>query len=661
MIDLGIVRPGSTLRIPFTSFDKDDGSAVTMTNFAAADILIYKDGSTTERASTAGFTATTDFDGKTGKHLAIIDLSDNTTSGFYNAGSEYLVAIDSVTIDGVTTGGWVARFRIGHPAEWFSTTIASLTSQTSFTLTSGPAEDDALNGHWCIIHDVASAVQCGKALISDYVGSTKTVTLAAGTTFTAAAGDNISIMDQAPLQPATLGRTLVVDAAGLADANTVKLGPTGSGTAQTARDIGASVLISSGTGSGQLSVASGVIAANVTQFGGSNGTFASGRPEVNTSHIAGSAVSTSSAQIGVNVVNAAGTAWNSGSIGASTLATDTITAAKVAADAVTEIQSGLSTLDAAGVRSAIGLASANLDTQLDALPTAAENADAVWDEAIAGHSGVGSAGEALQNAGAAGTPPSAADIADAVWDEALSGHSTTGSAGAGLSAASSAGDPWATSLPGAYGSGTAGKIIGDNLNATISSRASSSALATAQADLDTLTGSDGVTLATSQPNYAPLKPTTSGRTLDVTATGEAGIDWGNIGSPTATVNLSGTTIKTATDVETDTAEIGAAGAGLTALASATNLAALSTKVGTPAGASVSADIAAVKSDTAAILTDTGTTLDAALAVVDANVDAIKAVTDQITFSTGAVDANVARVNDVAIDGTGTGGDPWGPA
>lgn len=36
-----------------------------------------------------------------------------------------------------------------------------------------------------------------------------------------------------------------------------------------------------------------------------------------------------------------------------------------------------SSLDAAGVRSAVGLASANLDTQLDALPTAAENATAV--------------------------------------------------------------------------------------------------------------------------------------------------------------------------------------------------------------------------------------------------------------------------------------------
>jgi len=89
-------------------------------------------------------------------------------------------------------------------------------------------------------------------------------------------------------------------------------------------------------------------------------------------------------------------------------------------------------LDAAGTRNAIGLASANLDTQLDALPTAAENAGAVWDEPIASHLSAGSTGEALDNAGAAGTPPTTAQIADAVWDEARSGHVTAGSFGEGV-------------------------------------------------------------------------------------------------------------------------------------------------------------------------------------------------------------------------------------
>lgn len=78
-----------------------------------------------------------------------------------------------------------------------------------------------------------------------------------------------------------------------------------------------------------------------------------------------------------------------------------------------------------------------------------------------------------------------AEVADAVWDEATSGHSTAGSTGKALTDASSAGDPWSTALPGAYGAGTAGKIIGDNINATISSRASQTSVDTIDDFLDT--------------------------------------------------------------------------------------------------------------------------------------------------------------------------------
>jgi hypothetical protein len=49
------------------------------------------------------------------------------------------------------------------------------------------------------------------------------------------------------------------------------------------------------------------------------------------------------------------------------LADGAITAATIAADAISQMQSGLSTLDAGGVRSAVGLDSANLDTQLGAI------------------------------------------------------------------------------------------------------------------------------------------------------------------------------------------------------------------------------------------------------------------------------------------------------
>jgi len=51
------------------------------------------------------------------------------------------------------------------------------------------------------------------------------------------------------------------------------------------------------------------------------------------------------------------------------------------------------------------------------------------------------------------------------------------------------------------------------------------------------------------------RSTTTGRTLDVSAAGEAGIDLANIGSPTTVVDLSGVTIKTATDVATATTAI----------------------------------------------------------------------------------------------------------
>lgn len=310
MLDLGTVRPGSTIRIPFSTFDKDDGSAITMTNFAAADLLVYKDGSTTERASTAGFTATTDFDSKTGKHLAVLDLANNTTANFWQAGSEYLVALDAVTVDGVTVGAWIARFRIGYPGALFDTSIASLSSQTSFTLTAGPAEDDALNGMWAMIHDLASAVQCARVQILDYTGSTRTVTLAAGATFTAAANDNISIMGPAPLQAATTGRTAAVGTSGQVDAN-------------------------------------------VTQFGGTNATTSAGRPEVNTTH-------------------AAGTAWGSGAITAASIASDAITAAKIATGAIDADAIASNAITAAKIASDAITAAKIADGAIDAATFAAD-------------------------------------------------------------------------------------------------------------------------------------------------------------------------------------------------------------------------------------------------------------------------------------------------
>ena len=194
MIDLGIVKPGKTIRIPINTFDSNDPQAsATVTALVAGDIEIYKDGSTTQRASDAGYTVTVDFDTTTGVQLIAVDLADNTTAGFYAAGSEYIIVVGPFTLDAATINAAVARFEIGYPDALINTTIATLAGQTSFTLTAGPAEDDALNGCVVAIHDVASAVQMGFATVLDYTGSTKTITLNAAATFTAVATDNIAI------------------------------------------------------------------------------------------------------------------------------------------------------------------------------------------------------------------------------------------------------------------------------------------------------------------------------------------------------------------------------------------------------------------------------------------------------------------------------------
>jgi hypothetical protein len=51
-----------------------------------------------------------------------------------------------------------------------------------------------------------------------------------------------------------------------------------------------------------------------------------------------------------------------------------------------------------------------------------------------------------------------------------------------------------------------------------------------------------------------LRPTTAGRTLDVSATGGAGLDWSNVESQTSTVGLTNTTIGTVTTVSSVTGE-----------------------------------------------------------------------------------------------------------
>jgi hypothetical protein len=217
MLDLGYVLPGTTINVPFATYDSNDPSAsVTTTGLAATDIEVYKDGNLTQRASDTGYAVDIDFDALTGLHTIQIDLSSNATAGFFAAGSEYLVAVSSITVDAATVSLWAARFVIGIPGMIHGSNIAVYTSTDNFTLTAGSADNDAYNGCIMIAYDAATQYQTQIGVIEDYTGATRTVNLLADPgVFTMAANDNIIIMPPA-LLPTVAGRTLDVTATGAA-------------------------------------------------------------------------------------------------------------------------------------------------------------------------------------------------------------------------------------------------------------------------------------------------------------------------------------------------------------------------------------------------------------------------------------------------------------
>lgn len=114
---IGDFPTSATVYVLFNTYSSDDPSAsMTITGLALADIRVYKNGGTTERASTSGYTLLDtdgiDFDGLTGIHGFSIDTSDNTDVGFYAAGSEYTVVVSSVTLDAATVSFVAGHFSI---------------------------------------------------------------------------------------------------------------------------------------------------------------------------------------------------------------------------------------------------------------------------------------------------------------------------------------------------------------------------------------------------------------------------------------------------------------------------------------------------------------------------------------------------------------------
>lgn len=162
-------------------------------------------------------------------NMALLDSAN--TAGFYSEAlslaaydpGEYVVHV-AATVNSVA-GATCGAFSVGTDAILVRTTIATLASQTSFTLTGGPADNDAINGCLCVVRDSVSVDQFAVGVVSDYVGSTKTVTLLNDPAiFTMAVGDFVTVIADRALKATVDNRTLDVSGTGEAGVDWANVG-----------------------------------------------------------------------------------------------------------------------------------------------------------------------------------------------------------------------------------------------------------------------------------------------------------------------------------------------------------------------------------------------------------------------------------------------------
>lgn len=326
----GDYAANATVYIPINTFDSNDPAAsVTVTNLLNTDVHIHKDGGTTQRNNAAGITMTINYDSITGNHLLIIDTSDNTVADFFQAGHEYQVRVEGITVDGGTINAWVGSFSI-----------------------------ERSGGALALIKSATYGLSALKTLL-----------------------------DTTGIKVASFANNAITAAAINGDA---------------------------------------ITADKIADNAFANEHFANGAL---TSTEITSAAGCVVASIANNAITAA--AINDGAIDAATFAAGAINAAAIADNAIDFATFAADCKTGTGLKANVESISAN------AITAASMHTDA------------------------------GAEIADAVWDEALAGHAGAGTAGATLTAAGSAGDPWATLIPGAYGAGTAGLLLGTTIPAAI--------------------------------------------------------------------------------------------------------------------------------------------------------------------------------------------------
>ncbi|MBP6544715.1 MAG: hypothetical protein KA265_19145 [Piscinibacter sp.] len=373
MAHLGDFDASAVIYGKFTTYRPSTGAAYALGGTPA--LSVYKDNSTTQ--STSGVTLTADFDGVTGlNHFAIDTSADGS---FYAAGSFFDIVITTGTVDGVSVvGSVVASFTIRKNSALKPTTAGRTLDVSSggeagldWANVGSPTTTLALSGTTISTSQAVASVSGAVGSVTGNVGgSVGSVTGNVGGNVVGSIGS-----------VATGGIVAASFAAGAIDAAAIATDAiTSAELAATATaEIATAVRTELATELARIDVATSTRLASASYSAPPSAATIAGAvwDEAISGHLT---AGTTGAKL--NAAASAGDPWSTAlpgaySAGSAGFLVGTYLDAAISTRLAT---SGYTApLSAAGTRTALGLASANLDTQLDALPTATENADALLD------------------------------------------------------------------------------------------------------------------------------------------------------------------------------------------------------------------------------------------------------------------------------------------
>jgi hypothetical protein len=354
--------------IPINTFDSNDPAAsVTVTNLVNTDVHIHKDGGTTQRNNAAGITMAIDYDSITGNHLLTIDTSDTTVADFWQAGHEYQVRVEGITVDGGTINAWVGAFSIERSggalaliksATYGLSALKTLLDTTGIKVAS--FADNAITAASINADAITNAKIADNAIAAE--------NLAADCITSAKIADNAFANEH--FADGALTSTEITSAAGCIVASIAN-------NAITANAINNDAITAAKIANGAIDAA----------------TFAANA--ITSTVIADDAITAAKINTGAFTADA----FAADAIVAATLATGCLTADAFAADAIVAATLATDCITddaiATGAITAAAIATDAIDA--DALKTdaLAEIADAVWDEDSTGHTDAGKAGAQL--------------------------------------------------------------------------------------------------------------------------------------------------------------------------------------------------------------------------------------------------------------------------